>query len=100
MTRRQRERIVGSTSSTVGAHSSQTVRAVGSSIAFSRALHACSVKRSESSTIMICHRSPDGARPARRTRSRTSSTPMDSFSVRTIRTSAWLPVITVWQDLQ
>ena len=41
----------GSTSSTVGAQSIQTVRSVGSSIALSSALQACSVSRSASSTI-------------------------------------------------
>ena len=49
---------------------------------------------------MICQRSPAGESAARRTRSRTSSTPMESFSVRTMRTSAWLPAITVWHALQ
>ena len=76
VTSRQRERIVGSTSSTVGAHSSQTVRAVGSSMALSSALQACSVSRSASSTIITCQRRPTGASAERRTSSRTSSTPM------------------------
>ena len=84
-TSRQRDRIVGSTSSTVGAHSIQTVRSVGSSIALSSALQACSVSRSASSTIMICQRRPTGASAERRTRSRTSSTPIESFSVRMTR---------------
>ena len=92
--------MVGRTSSVVGAQSSHTVRAVGSSIALSSALQAWSVSRSESSTIMICHRSPEGARALLRTRSRTSSTPIESFSVRITLTSAWLPVSTVWHDLQ
>ncbi len=51
-TSRARERMVGSTSSTVGAQSSQTVRSVGSSTALSSALAAWSVSRSASSTIM------------------------------------------------
>ena len=50
-TSRHRERMVGSRSSTVGAHSIQTVRGLGSSIALSSALQACSVSRSASSTI-------------------------------------------------
>jgi hypothetical protein len=49
-----------STSSTAGAHSSQTVCGVGSSIALSRALPAGSVSRSASSTTMTCHRPPEG----------------------------------------
>ncbi len=80
-----RDRIVGSTSSTVGAHSSHTVRSVGSSIALSSALAAWSVSRSASSTIITCQRLPTGASAELRTRSRTSSTPMESFSVRVIR---------------
>ena len=82
----------------MGAQSIQTVRSVGSSIALSSALAAWSVSRSASSTIMICHRRPTGASAERRTRSRTSSTPMESFSVRTTVTSAWLPASTVWHE--
>ena len=100
VTSRHRDRIVGRRSSTVGAHSIQTVRSVGSSIALSSALAAWSVSRSASSMIMICHRRPTGASAERRTRSRTSSTPSDSFSVRTTVTSAWLPASTVWQEWQ
>ena len=96
VTSRQRERTVGSTSSTVGAHSIHTVRSAGSSIALSSAFHARSVSRSASSTIMICQRRPTGARAERRTRSRISSTPIESFSVRITATSAWLPASTVW----
>ena len=103
VTSRQRERMVGSTSSTVGAQSIQTVRSVGSSIALSSALQAWSVSRSASSTIRICQRRPTGASAARRTRSRTSSTPIESFSVRITVTSAWEPPSTVrhaWQAPQ
>ena len=99
-TSRERDRTVGSTSSTVGAHSIHTVRSVGSSIALSSALQACSVSRSASSTIMICQRRPTGASAERRTRSRTSSTPIDSFSVRTSVTSAWEPLRTVLHSWQ
>ena len=37
------------------------MRSVGSSIALSSALQACSVSRSASSTMMICQRRPTGA---------------------------------------
>ena len=100
VTRRQRERIVGRRSSTVGAHSIHTVRSVGSSIALSSALAAWSVSRSASSTIITCQRRPTGASAERRTRSRTSSTPIESLSVRTTVTSAWLPASTVWHEWQ
>ena len=93
---RQRERIVGSTSSTAGAHSSQTVCGVGSSIALSRALPAGSVSRSASSTTMTCHRPPEGCRAARETRARASGTPIESLRVLTTSTSAWVPASTVW----
>ena len=81
----------------VGAQSIQTVLSVGSSIALSSALQAWSVSRSASSTTMTCHRLPTGARAARRTRSRTSSTPIESFSVRITDTSACVPASTVRQ---
>ncbi len=92
--------MVGSTSSTVGVHNIQMVRALGSSIALSSALHACSVSRSASSTTRICQRRPIGVSDARRTRSRTSLTPIVSFSVRTTATSAWVPARTVRQSWQ
>ena len=97
---RQRERIVGRTSSTVGVQSIHTVRAAGSSIALSRALQAPSVSRSASSTITICQRGPTGLRAERRTRSRTSLMPMERRSVRITETSAWEPASTVWQAWQ
>ena len=97
-TRRVRERIVGSTSSTVGAHSSHTVRSVGSSIALSSALAAWSVSRSASSTTITCHRRPTGASAEIRTSSRTSSTPIESCSVRVTRTSGCEPTATSWQE--
>ena len=43
---------------------------------------------------------PTGDKEALRTRSRTSSTPMESFSVRITATSAWLPTMVVWQPWQ
>ena len=97
-TSRVRDRIVGSTSSTVGAQSSQTVRSVGSSIALSSALAAWSVSRSASSTTITCQRRPTGASAEVRTSSRTSSTPIESFSVRVTRTSGWEPTATSWQE--
>ena len=50
---RQRDRIVGSTSSTVGAHSSQTVLGVGSSIALSRVLPVRVVPSRSASSMTI-----------------------------------------------
>ena len=97
-TRRVRDRIVGSTSSTVGAHRIHTVRAVGSSIALSSALQACSVSRSASSMIITCHRSPTGESAALRTSSRTSSTPIESFCVRVTEIASWEPIIAVWHE--
>ena len=99
-TSRHRDRMVANTSSTVGAHSIQTVRGLGSSMALSSALQACSVSRSASSTMRICQRLPIGVSDARRTRSRTSLTPIVSFSVRMTATSAWLPASTVRQSWQ
>jgi hypothetical protein len=74
-TLRHRERIVGSTSSTVGAHSNQIVLGVGSSIAFSSVLPVRPSplpSRSASSTTMICHRPLDGDSAERCTSSRMS----------------------------
>ncbi|MDF9814066.1 hypothetical protein M2266_003297 [Streptomyces sp. SPB162] len=75
---RQRERMVGSASSTEGAHSSQTVRGAGSSTAFRSTFPAPSVRRSASSRTITCHRPVAGDMAARRTRSRVSFTPIDS----------------------
>ena len=75
VTSRHRDRIVVTSSSADGAHSSQTVRGAGSSIALSRALAACSVARSASSNTTTCQRPPDGAPAARRTRPRVCLTP-------------------------
>jgi ABC-type hemin transport system substrate-binding protein len=76
-TLRQRDRIVGRTSSTVGAHSSHTVLGVGSSIALSSELavrvSSPLVNRSASSMTITCHLRSAGCRPARRTSSRMSS---------------------------
>ena len=98
VTSRQRERMVGRTSSTVGAQSIQTVRAVGSSIALSSALQACSVSRSASSMMMTWLPWPTGISAARSTSSRIDLTPMLSISVVTLVTSACEPASTVWHS--
>ncbi len=74
-TLRHRDRIVGSTSSTVGAHSSHTVLGVGSSIALSSVLPVrplASPSRSASSMIITCQRRSTGASAERCTSSRMS----------------------------
>jgi hypothetical protein len=63
---RQRERIVGSRSSTLGAHSSRTLCGGGSSTALSTVLEVRSSMRSASSMRVICHRPRVGAREDRR----------------------------------
>ena len=72
---RQRDLIVVTRSSADGAHSSQTVRGAGSSIALSSALAAASVHRSASSNSTTRQRPPDGAPAARSTRSLVCFTP-------------------------
>ncbi len=94
---RQRERIVGTTSSTVGAHSTHTVRGAGSSMLFSNASAACSVSRSASSTTITCQRPWVGLIAARRTSSRISPTRIDSSSVRISDTSGCAPLSAVRQ---
>ena len=96
---RHRDRIVGTTSSTVGAHSTQTVRGAGSSMLFSNASAACSVNRSASSTTITCHRPWVGLIAARRTSSRISLTRIDSSSVRISDTSGCAPLSAVRQSL-
>jgi len=73
-TTRQRDRIVTGTSSTVGAHSIQTVRSAGSSTDLSRASAAFSVSRSASSTTRIWCRPRTGDMAARWMSSRVSFT--------------------------
>jgi len=90
-TARHRDRMVGITSSTVGAHNSHTVRKGGSSMLFNKASAAESVNRSASSTIRTCQRSPAGDRAACRTSRRTSSTLITFWSVTTRVTSACDP---------
>ena len=75
VTTRHRDLIVVTRSSALGAHSSQTVRGAGSSIAFSSAFAACSVHRSASSNSTTSQRPPDGAPAARSTRSLVCRTP-------------------------
>jgi hypothetical protein len=79
----------------LGAHSRKTVRDGGSSIIFRIAFDADSVIRSASSTMITCHRPPDGARPATRIRLRASWAPIDSPSGTITCTSAWVPARTV-----
>ena len=83
--------MVATTSSGVGAQRIHTVRGAGSSMLFSRASAPRSVTRSASSTTITCQRPSVGLIAARRTSSRTSSTPIDSISVRTSVTSGWAP---------
>ena len=59
---------------------------------FSRASAPRSVTRSASSTTITCQCPSVGLIAARRTSSRTSSTPMESSSVCTRVTSGWAPV--------
>ena len=65
VTTRQRDLIVVTRSSADGAHSSQTVRGAGSSIALSSALAACSVHRSASSNSTTLPAAARSARPPR-----------------------------------
>ena len=88
---RQRDRIVTSTSSVVGAQSSQTVCGAGSSRLFSMASAAWSVSRSASSTITTAQRPRVGDIAALSTRSRTSSTPIERPEVSTTVTSGCEP---------
>ena len=86
-----------SSGSTDGAHSRNTVDGGGSSTTFSSAFAAPSVSRSASSTTTICQCPVAGRRDAICTMARISSTPMDSPSGTTRRTSAWVPAIVVVQ---
>jgi adenylate cyclase len=83
--------MVATTSSAVGAHKIHTVLGAGSSMLFSNASAPRSVIRSASSMTMTCHRPRVGLMADRRTSSRTSSTPIESNSVRTNVTSGWAP---------
>ncbi|SHW08436.1 Uncharacterised protein [Mycobacteroides abscessus subsp. abscessus] len=99
---RHRDRSVTamSSGSTDGAHSRNTVDGGGSSTTFSSALAAPSVSRSASSTTTICQRPVPGRRDAVCTMARISSTPMDSPSGMTRRTSACVPAMVVVQARQ
>ena len=97
---RQRERIVGSTSCRVGAHKSQTVRLPGSSIAFSNAFAADSVKRSASSMTTTRQPPIEGAQETRVRSSLTSSILMERPSVRMISTSGCAPFAADLHSLQ
>ncbi len=88
---RERERMVMTTSSSDGAHRIHTVRATGSSIALSRASAARSVRRSASSMMMTRHGPTDGRSADIAASSRACSTLIESPSVATTSTSAWVP---------
>ena len=85
-------------SSIVGAHSTKTARGGGSSMARNRALPACSVSRSASSTMTTRQRPRSGASETLRTSCRASATPYDRPSGATTVTSGWVPARTVWQS--
>ncbi len=87
--------MVGSTSWTDGAHSTQTVCGGGSSMALSSTLVVRSAMRSASSMTMTRQRPPEGDRDAVMIRSRTSSIAMTTFSVASSVTSGWVPAIVV-----
>ena len=97
---RQRERIVGRRSCSVGAQSNQTVRVPGSSIALRSALAADSVRRSASSMTTTRQPPIDGAQETRVRSSRISSTLIDKPSVRIISTSGWPLVFALLQSVQ
>ena len=99
VTRRQRERMVGRTSSALGVHSSQTVWGGGSSMDLSRTLVVRSAMRSASSTRMTRQRPVQGRRWASPMRVLTSSIVMMSFSVVRRTTSGWEPAMTSRQGL-
>ena len=82
-----RERMVMMTSSALGAQRSHTVLRAGSSRPLRSASAPRSVIRSASSTTTIWCRFFTGAIPARPTSARTSSTPIESCSVRSSVTS-------------
>ncbi|SHT38845.1 Uncharacterised protein [Mycobacteroides abscessus subsp. abscessus] len=84
-----------SSGSTDGAHNRNTVRGGGSSTTFSSTLPAPSVNRSASSMSTTNQRPVLGLRHAACTMARISSTPIESPSGTTLRTSAWVPAIVV-----
>ena len=87
ITWRQRLRIVGSTSSVLGAHSTQTVPCGGSSTDLSSALALASLRRSASSTTNTCHDDRPGRSPSGATSSRASATEYSTPSGTTCSTS-------------
>jgi len=93
VTPRHRERIVTTTSSGDGAHSSHTVCGGGSSMDFRSTLEVRSTIRSASSTMTTRHRPREAERAAVATSSRTSRMSMMTFSVLTEVTSGWEPDI-------
>ena len=88
---RVRERMVGSTSCALGAHSSHMVCGLGSSISLSSTLVVRSSMRSTSSMMMIRHGAVLGICSEVRISWRTSSMPMVTLLVANVVTSGWVP---------
>lgn len=83
----------------MGANCNQTVRLLGSSIALRRAFAADSVSLSASSMTTTRHAPIDGAYATRVRSSRTSSTLIESPSVRIISTSGWMWILAELRSL-
>ena len=94
LTMRVRERMVGSTSWALGAHSSQMVCGLGSSISFNSTLVVRSIMRSTSSMMMMRHGAVPGICSDVVMMSRTSSMPMVTLLVASTLTSGWVPAST------
>ena len=92
--------MVGNTSCRVGAQSNQTVRFPGSSIAFSSAFAADSVRRSASSITTTRQPPIAGAHATRVNSSRISSIFIERPSVRIISTSECVPDLAARQLVQ
>ena len=93
-TMRVRERMVGSTSWALGAHSSQMQCSAGSSISFSSTLVVRSSMRSTSSMMMMRHGAVAGICSEVVMISRTWSMPMVTLLVASTVTSGWVPAST------
>lgn len=87
--------MVGSTSSSEGAHSSHTVLGAGSSTAFNTAFADFSFNRSASSTRITCQRPVAGDVNDFRTVSRMSSARICAPTAATVLTSACVPTSAV-----
>ena len=91
---RARERIVGSRSASLGAHSSQMVCSGGSSRALSSTFDVRSVIRSASSITITRYRPSDGPKYDRSTSARACLIVMMTPSVRSAMRSGWVPAST------